>query len=649
MTNFKQRANTLVSQMTLAEKIAQMRYDAPAIERLGVPAYNWWNECLHGVARAGCATVFPQAIGMAASFNTELMNRVASAISDEARAKYNQYKSFTDTLIYQGITMWSPNINIFRDPRWGRGHETYGEDPYLTGEMGVAFIKGLQEGKDPKYRKVDATIKHYAVHSGPEKKRHEFNAVVSERDLEQTYLRAFKYCIDNADPSAVMGAYNAINGEPACASKTYLKEMLYETLGFKGYVVSDCGAICDINKHHKMTENEAQSAALAINNGCQLNCGDAYKWVKTAVAMGLVSEETITRCVEKLFEARFRLGMFDDDCVYDDIPYDIVECKEHEELNLEMARESMVLLKNNGILPLDKNMKVAVIGPNSDDKTMLLGNYNGTPSKYYTLLRGIQECTNGQVIYARGCHLYQEKTSAWAEQPLRESILAAMHSDVVIMCMGINGFMEGEEGDAYNVDMSGDKRDLNLPLPQRELYEEILKTGKPVVFVNVSGSCINLTRQDETADAIVQCFYPGAMGGKALADILFGNVSPSGKLPVTFYRSDDDLPDFEDYSMENRTYRYFKGDPLYPFGYGLSYTKFEYDPLKIENKEVFTTVKNTGNTDGQTVIQIYRKFPGLDDMPISQLVAFKKVFLRKGEKTRVAFVMDDTENLYMQY
>jgi len=356
--NFKERSKTLVSQMTLAEKIAQMRYDAPTIERLGVPAYNWWNECLHGVARAGCATVFPQAIGMAASFNTELMNRVASAISDEARAKYNQYKILGGTLIYQGLTMWSPNINIFRDPRWGRGHETYGEDPYLTGEMGVAFIKGLQEGDDPKYRKVDATIKHYAVHSGPEGKRHGFNAVVSEKDLEETYLWAFKYCIDNADPSAVMGAYNAINGEAACASKTYLKEKLYKEFNFQGYVVSDCGAICDINNHHKITETEAESAALAINNGCQLNCGDAYKWVKTAVAMGLVSEETITKAVEKLFESRFRFGMFDQDCVYDEIPYDIVECKAHETLNLQMAHESIVLLKNDGILPLDKKKQL---------------------------------------------------------------------------------------------------------------------------------------------------------------------------------------------------------------------------------------------------------------------------------------------------
>jgi len=380
MKSFRERAKELVGKMTLAEKISQMCYDAPAIERLGVPAYNWWNECLHGVARSGVATVFPQAIAMAASFNTELMHEVATAISDEARAKYNEYRKFGSTLIYQGLTFWSPNINIFRDPRWGRGHETYGEDPYLTGEMGVAFIKGLQG--DGKYRKVDATIKHYAVHSGPESKRHSFDARVNDKDLYEIYLWAFKYCIDNAKPSAVMGAYNRINGEPACASKTYLKKVLFEEFGFDGYVVSDCGAICDINNHHKVTANYAESAALAVNNGCHLNCGDAYKWLKTAVASGLVSEETITEAVERLFEARFRLGMFDDDCEYDNIPYEVIECEKHRELNRKMAAESIVLLKNDGILPLDPGKTIAVIGPNADDISVLLGNYTGTPSRY---------------------------------------------------------------------------------------------------------------------------------------------------------------------------------------------------------------------------------------------------------------------------
>ena len=458
----RQRAKELVAKMTLAEKCAQMRYDAPAIERLGVKAYNWWNECLHGVGRSGTATVFPQAIGMAASFNTDLVYEVATAISDEARAKYNEYKKFGSTLIYQGLTFWSPNINIFRDPRWGRGHETYGEDPLLTGKMGVAFVKGLQ-GDDPKYRKVDATLKHYAVHSGPESERHSFNAIVSEEDLRETYLWAFKYCIDHASPSAVMGSYNRINGEPACGSKTYLKETLYGKFGFKGYVVSDCGAICDFDQHHKVTETPVDSAALAVNNGCTLNCGETYKWLKAAVAAGKVSEETITEAVERLFEARFRLGMFDDDCLYDQVPYEVVDCDKHRELNRRMARESIVLLKNDGILPLKNPGKIAVIGPNADDKSVLLGNYEGTPARYTTILRGIQDAAPGKVYYARGCHVYNDEIYSWQEKPLREAIIAAQKSDVVILCMGLNPTMEGEEGDAYNGALGGDKADLELP------------------------------------------------------------------------------------------------------------------------------------------------------------------------------------------
>ena len=376
--DFRKRAEELVSKMTLAEKIAQMRHEAPAIQRLNIPEYNWWNEGLHGVARAGSATVFPQSIGMASSFNEELMLDVATAISDEARAQYNEYKKFGFTGIYQGLTYWSPNINIFRDPRWGRGHETYGEDPYLTAVMGTAFIKGLQG--DGKYRKLDATIKHYAVHSGPEELRHGFDALVSKKDLYETYLWAFKYCIENAKPAAVMGAYNRTNGEACCASKTLLQDILRDEFGFDGYVVSDCGAICDINNNHKITKNEAESAALAVNNGCELNCGMAYKWLKTAVALELISEETITEAVTKLFTARFRLGMFDDDCEYDNIPFEVIECDKHKELNRKMAQESMVLLKNNGVLPLAKKTKIAVIGPNADSKDVLLGNYNGMPS-----------------------------------------------------------------------------------------------------------------------------------------------------------------------------------------------------------------------------------------------------------------------------
>lgn len=627
MKSFRERAKELVGKMTLAEKISQMCYDAPAIERLGVPAYNWWNECLHGVARSGVATVFPQAIAIAASFNTELMHEVATAISDEARAKYNEYRKFGSTLIYQGLTFWSPNINIFRDPRWGRGHETYGEDPYLTGEMGVAFIKGLQG--DGKYRKVDATIKHYAVHSGPESKRHSFDARVNDKDLYETYLWAFKYCIDNAKPSAVMGAYNRINGEPACASKTYLKKVLFEEFGFDGYVVSDCGAICDINNHHKVTANYAESAALAVNNGCHLNCGDAYKWLKTAVASGLVSEETITEAVERLFEARFRLGMFDDDCEYDNIPYEVIECEKHRELNRKMAAESIVLLKNDGILPLDPGKIIAVIGPNADDISVLLGNYNGTPSRYSTLLQGIRDAASSRVIYARGCKMFDDTINSWEENPTREAIIAAQKSDVVILCMGLNPSMEGEEGDAYNGALGGDKADLELPPSQKRLYEEIKKVGKPIIFVNVSGSCINLSDQDRNCNAVIQCFYPGAEGGNALADVIFGKANPSGRLPVTFYKSVDDLPPFEDYSMENRTYRFFKGDVVYPFGYGLSYSTFEYRDDKICGGKMALTVKNTGKYDGKVVIKVY------DTSENKRLIGFTKVHIDKTESRQV--------------
>lgn len=624
---FLERARELVSKMTIEEKMAQMRYDAPAIERLGVPAYNWWNECLHGVARQGCATVFPQAIGLASSFNTELMNEVATAISDEARAKYNEFKKFGSTEQYQGLTFWSPNINIFRDPRWGRGHETYGEDPLLTGKMGVAFIKGLQgEGK---YRKLDATIKHYAVHSGPESERHSFDAIVSDADLYETYLSAFKYCIDNADPSAVMGAYNRVNGEACCASKRLLGDILYGELGFKGYVVSDCGAIRDIHAGHHITDSEPESVALALNNGCQLNCGDAYLSLHEAYEMDLITEETITEAVTKLFEARFRLGMFDDDCEYDNIPFEVVECDKHTALNRKMAQESIVLLKNNGILPLDrkKYKTIAVIGPNSDRFSVLIGNYNGNPSKYVTPLRAIQEEFDGKVLFAAGCHPNDIGSCMWSGYPLREGIICADKADLVIMCMGLNPGIEGEEGDAFNGDVAGDKKDIELPAPQKKLFDEIIKLGKPTIFVNISGSCVSLCEQDEKCDAVIQCFYPGAQGGNALADILFGKVSPSGRLPVTFYRSTDDLPPFKDYSMENRTYKFFKGSPLYPFGHGLTYGDISERWIDSDTVEV----TNRGGMDTPYSVLKFKSEPH------PELVDFKKIFVRVGETITVKF------------
>ena len=622
----KARAKKLVAQMTLEEKMAHMRYDAPAIPRLGVPAYNWWNECLHGVARAGTATVFPQAIGMAASFNEGLLEEVATAISDEARAKYNEYKTFGDTQIYQGLTMWSPNINLFRDPRWGRGHETYGEDPLLTGRMGVAFIKGLQ-GDHPVYRKVDATIKHYAVHSGPESSRHYFDAEVSEKDLYDSYLWAFRYCIEHAAPSAVMGAYNRVNGEPCCASKTLLQDILRGHFGFEGYVVSDCGAISDINRNHRVTETEAESAALAVNNGCDLNCGSAFHYLVHAHAQGLITEAVITTAVERLFEARYRLGMFDSDCPYDAISYDVVESPKHIALNRRMAQESMVLLKNDGILPLDPGLSIAVIGPNADDLSVLLANYNGTPSRYTTLLRGIQQAAQGRVRYARGCHPYKPSVHAWEEQPLREAVLAAQNSDVTVLIMGLTPKMEGEGNDSYNGQLGGDKPSLDLETPQQELYEAVIKTGKPVVFVSVSGSCVNLSEQDRQCAAVLQCFYPGAEGGNALADILFGKVSPSGRLPITFYRSDKDLPPIENYAMDNRTYRFFAGEVVYPFGHGLCYGEVTERWLDARCVELC----NDGNYDLQYTVLRF------EHVPHKELKDFRKASLRAGETKVVCF------------
>ncbi len=629
LKSFKQRARQLVAQMTLQEKCNQLHYQAAEIERLSIPAYNWWNECLHGVARSGVATVFPQPIAMAASFDEKLLNEVATAISDEARAKYNEYKKFGDTLIYQGLTYWSPNINIFRDPRWGRGHETYGEDPLLTGRMGTAFIKGLQEGDDKKYRKLDATIKHYAVHSGPENERHFFDAKVSEFDLNNTYLWAFKYCIDNAKPAAVMGAYNKINGEPACASKTYLKDYLYNELGFNGYVVSDCGAITDIHKNHKATENMVQSVALAIKNGCQLlNEEDKIpKSLAKAVEQGLLTENDITFAVEKLFLARFELGMFDDDCVYDNIPYSVVDCDKHRDLNRKMAQKSIVLLKNNGVLPLKGNEKLAVIGPNANETSVLLGNYSGTMSEHSTILNGLQNATKEKVLYAKGCDYISENNNAWEEKPLREAIIAAKYSDVIIMCMGISPHFEGEETDAYNGTLSGDKQSIAMPKVQQNLLREVAKLNKPIIFVNVSGSCLDLNLADEKADAVLQCFYLGAQGGNALADILYGKVSPSAKLPVTFYNNDDELVPFEDYSMKNRTYKYFNGKPLYPFGHGLNYGTVNENWLD----ENTVLVENTNEYNQNYIVLKY------ENTKKKKLMDFCNIELKPHEKRKVHF------------
>jgi len=572
-----EQAQSIVSQMTLEEKASQLRYDAPAIPRLGIPAYNWWNEVLHGVARAGTATVFPQAIGLAAMFDTEGLHEIAEIIAIEGRAKYNAQSAHGDRDIYKGLTFWSPNINIFRDPRWGRGHETYGEDPYLTARLGVAFVKGIQG--DGKYLKGAACAKHFAVHSGPEALRHQFDAVASPKDMRETYLPAFEALVKEARVEAVMGAYNRVNGEPACGSKTLLKDILRDEWGFEGYVVSDCWAIRDFHTNHHVTDTAPESAALALKNGCDLNCGNTYLHMMQAYQEGLVTQDQITLAATRLMATRYRLGLFDENCKYNAISYLENDTDVSNQKALEAAQKSMVLLKNDGLLPLDisRLSTVAVIGPNADSQACLEGNYSGSSSRYVTFLNGIRAALKGKarVLYSQGCHLHKDRMSnlSLPDDRLAEAVTVAEQADVVILCLGLDATIEGEEGDTGNQYFSGDKTDLELPLSQRRLLESVLKTGKPIVTLVAAGSALRV----EDGNAILYAWYPGQAGGTAAADILFGKVSPSGRLPLTFYRSVEDLPDFTDYAMAGRTYRYFTGTPLYPFGYGLSYTRFVYE------------------------------------------------------------------------
>lgn len=649
------RVDDLVSRMTLDEKIAQTLYNAPAIPRLGVPEYNWWNECLHGVARAGVATVFPQAIGMAASWNEELLHRVATAISDEARAKHHEFAAKGDRAIYKGLTEWSPNVNIFRDPRWGRGQETYGEDPHLTSRMGVAFIRGLQ-GDDPNYLKVVATPKHYAVHSGPETMRHHFDARVSPKDLRETYLPAFHACIKEGKAYSIMGAYNRTNGEPCCASKTLLMDILRDEWEFDGYVVSDCGAISDIHAHHRVVSTPEESAALAVKNGCDLNCGSVYRSLMGAVEQGLITEDEIDTAVKRLFKARFLLGMFDppERVPYAQIPYEVNASDEHRALALEMARESLVLLKNEGsLLPLSKELStIAVIGPNARAVDVLLGNYYGTPLDYVTAIDGIRQKVSSRtkIIYAQGCELVgrDDYWGGLSTGGFAEAVAAAERADVVVMCLGISPRLEGEEGEVAASDGGGDRVDVRLPAIQEQLLETVYSTGKPVVLVLFSGSPVAVTWAQEHVPAILQAWYPGEQGGMAIADVLFGDYNPAGRLPVTFVKSLDQLPAFSDYRMDGRTYRYMKEEPLYPFGYGLSYTDFEYSDLSLSSDAVdagddlvlSVKVKNTSKIAGDEVVQVY-----LEDLesstrrPVRELVGFRRISLSPGEEKALSFTV----------
>ncbi|HEU4869748.1 MAG TPA: glycoside hydrolase family 3 C-terminal domain-containing protein [Pyrinomonadaceae bacterium] len=779
------RVNDLVSRMTLEEKVLQMQNAAPAIPRLDIPPYDWWNEALHGVARAGYATVFPQAIGLAATWDTKLMYQVADVISTEARAKHHEFVRQNQHARYQGLTFWSPNINIFRDPRWGRGQETYGEDPYLTARLGVEFVKGLQ-GNDPRYFKVIATPKHYAVHSGPEPERHSFDAKAYERDLRETYFPAFRATIVEGKAYSVMCAYNRTNDEPCCANKRLMTDILRGEWGFNGYVVSDCGAIRDIWEGHKFVKSEAEASALAVRAGTDLTCGGEYVTLLDAVKKGLITETEIDISLKRLMTARFRLGMFDppEMVQYARIPFSQNDTPEHRQLALQSARESIVLLKNaSRTLPLPKNLKsIAVIGPNADAPEVLWGNYNGRPSRLITPLAGIQNAVspNTKVTYALGSTLAGEPVipvpasalgdglkaeyfnntelrgpaasvrtdpridfnwgrykptpelsensfsvrwtgkltppesgnytlgftaddgarlyvdgkllvEAWSSNPtktatkeialeagrsydlrmeyfqnnreavaklvwsyprlaermIEEAVKATNEADASVLVLGISAGLEGEE---MNVNVAGfrggDRTDLSLPQSQEALLKAVVATGKPVVVVLLSGSALAVNWANDHAPAILQAWYPGGEGGTAIADVLFGDYNPAGRLPVTFYKSVDQLPPFTDYSMQGRTYRYFKGEPLYPFGYGLSYTRFAYSNLRVksvkvgEPAKVTVDVANAGERDGDEVVQLYlTDVAASAPVPIRTLVGFERISLQPREKRTVTFTI----------
>lgn len=632
----QQRAEALTDELTVTEQAEQLKYDAPAVPRVGLPEYNWWNEGLHGVARAGTATVFPQAIGLAAMFDRELIRRVGEVVSVETRAIYNSASKHGDRDIYKGLTLWAPNVNIFRDPRWGRGHETYGEDPFLTSRLGVEFVKGIQG--DGETLRAAACAKHFAVHSGPEAIRHEFDAEVSPRDLEETYLPAFRALVTEAKVEGVMGAYNRVNGEPACASGMLMGKL--REWGFDGYFVSDCWAIRDFHTTHMVTATAPESAAMALKAGCDINCGNTYLHILAALDKGLISEEDIRRACVHAMRTRIRLGLLDGETA--DVPFDVIACDKHKALSLECAEKSAVLLKNNGILPLDRDnlRSIAVIGPNADSRAALLGNYNGTPDRSVTFLEGIQDAFGGRVYYAQGCHLYKDKEQGLARPGDRyaEACAAAEAADVTIVCVGLDATLEGEEGDTGNEFSSGDKNDLRLPESQRILLQKLRAIGKPLIVVLAAGSSVNI---ETDCDALLDMWYPGQNGGKALANIIFGEISPSGKLPVTFYKTADALPDFTDYSMKNRTYRYCdESNVLYPFGFGLTYSRFAAEKITVSGNNVTVTVRNIGDRSASDVLQLY--ISSENGVPNHSLCGFERVSLSPGESRDITVTLAES-------
>jgi beta-glucosidase len=636
--------------MTLEEKVSQLSYTSAAIPRLGIPEYNWWNECLHGVARAGLATVFPQAIALAATFDEVFIHNVAQAISDEGRAKYNEAVKRGNRGQYWGLTFWTPNINIFRDPRWGRGQETYGEDPYLTGRIGLAFMKGLQ-GDDPEHLKAAACAKHFAVHSGPESQRHTFDAQVSRKDLFETYLPAFKVLAENG-VEAVMGAYNRTLGEPCCGSTYLLKDILRGRWQFKGHVVSDCWAIRDFHENHKVTASPEESAALALNAGCDVNCGCTYPMLTVAYKKGLVTEEAINTALTRLLRTRFRLGMFDPpgEDPYAGLGRDLINCEKHQNLALEAAQKSVVLLRNErNLLPLDDSAKkILLVGPAAANIHTLLANYYGVSPRLVTLLEGLGEKIRDKFAinleYRQGCLMYDEN------HPSNVPFGISNDADLVIAAFGLDGAMEGEEGDAIASDSNGDRDAIELPPWQLTWLRKLKAAGKPVVLVLFGGSPIAIP--EDIADAILFAWYPGEQGGRAIADIIFGDKVPSGKLPITFPASTDQLPPYDDYAMKGRTYRYMKEKPLYPFGFGLSYTTFRFDPPELSTSrlspggkiKVATAVTNTGKRDADEVVQLYiSRDARKDDDPLSSLRGFRRVKVPAGKTVRVEFELSSAD------
>lgn len=650
----RERVLDLLARLTLEEKAAQMQNLTPAIERLGIPEYNWWNECLHGVGRSqDKVTVFPQAIAMAATFDAEALRRMGEITSTEARAIYNEAnRTGKGGMQYKGLTFWTPNINIFRDPRWGRGQETYGEDPFLTGLLGRAIVSGLQGG-DSVRLKTSACAKHFAVHSGPEPSRHTFDARVSDYDLWDTYLPAFRDLIVDGKVSAVMGAYNRFRGEPCCASDLLMLDILRGEWAFEGYVTSDCGAIDDFFRNHRTHPDAASAAADAVIHTTDLDCGEVFAALPEAVARGLVSEAEIDEALARLLTIRFRLGAFDPPArdPYASIPYSVLESESHKAHALKMAHESIVLLRNDGILPLRDNLRrIVVLGPNADAPDVQLGNYNGFPSQTITPLEGIRRRTGAEIVYLRACDYTTPEAS---DEEIRRSVAGA---DVAICIGGISPRLEGEEGDAGREKLEGflggDRTSIRLPQIQTHVMQLVREAGVPLVFVSMSGSAVAFPWEAEHADAVVQAWYGGQAAGTALADVLWGDYNPSGRLPVTFYADDSQLPGFDDYAMAGRTYRYFTGRPLYEFGYGLSYTTFEYAtptcPVKTastgESVKVTTRVRNTGPRPGDEVVQLYVSHPDAPEpKPIRALKGVERISLQPGEERIVEFTLSPRE------